>query len=160
MTITMQKQIWALLALMTIGSMLYAQPGKRGHHPPREDARHQERVEALKIGFITRELSLSPEESQKFWPVYNEMRTKEDELKKNFRPEKAVAEMSEQEVAAHFERKLALIDAEAALQRQYLHKLREALPLRKVLMLPAAEREFKRKLMNEMRQRRNGKKGG
>ena len=30
-----------------------------------------EKIEALKIAFITKELNLSPEEAQRFWPVYN-----------------------------------------------------------------------------------------
>jgi hypothetical protein len=30
------------------------------------------RTEAIRIAFITKELNLSPEEAQKFWPVYNE----------------------------------------------------------------------------------------
>lgn len=30
------------------------------------------RTEAIKIAFITKELNLSPEEAQKFWPVYND----------------------------------------------------------------------------------------
>ena len=29
------------------------------------------RIEALKIAYITRELNLTPDESQKFWPIYN-----------------------------------------------------------------------------------------
>jgi hypothetical protein len=29
------------------------------------------RLEALKIGYLTKKLDLSPEEAQKFWPVYN-----------------------------------------------------------------------------------------
>jgi hypothetical protein len=28
-------------------------------------------IESLKIAYITRELTLAPEEAQKFWPVYN-----------------------------------------------------------------------------------------
>src|ERR1700733_13020492 len=28
-------------------------------------------LEAIKVAYITRELNLSPEEAQKFWPVYN-----------------------------------------------------------------------------------------
>ena len=30
-----------------------------------------EKIEALKIAFITKELNLSPEEAQRFWPLYN-----------------------------------------------------------------------------------------
>jgi len=37
------------------------------------------RLEALKIGYITKKLNLTPEEAQKFWPVYNQYAT---EIKK------------------------------------------------------------------------------
>jgi Spy/CpxP family protein refolding chaperone len=30
------------------------------------------RLEALKIGYVTKKLNLTPEEAQKFWPVYNQ----------------------------------------------------------------------------------------
>jgi flagellar biosynthesis component FlhA len=30
------------------------------------------RLEALKIAYITNKLNLSPEEAQKFWPIYNQ----------------------------------------------------------------------------------------
>ena len=39
-----------------------------------------EKVEAQKIAFITNALNLTPEESQKFWPLYNEYSAKEKEL--------------------------------------------------------------------------------
>lgn len=32
----------------------------------------QQNIEALKVAFISRELELTPEEAQKFWPVYNQ----------------------------------------------------------------------------------------
>ncbi|HTQ29267.1 MAG TPA: hypothetical protein VMI35_14110 [Puia sp.] len=30
------------------------------------------KLEALKIGYLTRKLNLSPEEAQRFWPIYNQ----------------------------------------------------------------------------------------
>jgi len=30
-----------------------------------------ERIEVLKMAYITKELNLTPDEAQKFWPVYN-----------------------------------------------------------------------------------------
>ncbi len=30
-----------------------------------------QQLEAIKVAYITRELNLSPDEAQKFWPVYN-----------------------------------------------------------------------------------------
>ncbi len=32
----------------------------------------QEKIEALKIAFITQKLQLSPGEAEKFWPIYNQ----------------------------------------------------------------------------------------
>jgi len=36
------------------------------------DEKRQQDIEALKVAFISKELELSPEEAQKFWPVYNQ----------------------------------------------------------------------------------------
>ena len=33
---------------------------------------NNDKIEALKVAFITKRLNLSPEESQKFWPIYNQ----------------------------------------------------------------------------------------
>jgi hypothetical protein len=42
------------------------------------DPKKAEKIESLKIAFITQKLNITPEEAQKFWPVYtryeNEMR--------------------------------------------------------------------------------------
>ena len=35
-------------------------------------AQNGEKIQALKIAFITQKLQLTPDEAQKFWPVYNE----------------------------------------------------------------------------------------
>jgi Skp family chaperone for outer membrane proteins len=37
-----------------------------------ENGTKAERIEALKIAFITQKLQLTPDEAQKFWPVYNQ----------------------------------------------------------------------------------------
>ena len=41
----------------------------------------QEKYEALKVAFLTEELSLSSKEAQAFWPVYNEMDEKLTEIR-------------------------------------------------------------------------------
>jgi hypothetical protein len=37
-----------------------------------EPEKKQQDIEALKVAFISRELDLTPEEAQKFWPVFNQ----------------------------------------------------------------------------------------
>ncbi|MES2777639.1 MAG: hypothetical protein V4722_25905 [Bacteroidota bacterium] len=65
----MKKLIVALLIGIAPLLSLHAQPEERN-----EDA-----IESLKIAFLTKQLELTPEEAQKFWPVYNQYTT---ELKK------------------------------------------------------------------------------
>src|SRR5258706_16201427 len=60
----MKKLIVVCIALLPF--FLFAQP-------PRE------KVEAFKIGFLTKRLNLTPDEAKNFWPVYNKF---QDELEK------------------------------------------------------------------------------
>jgi len=60
----MKKWIFILLIGAAPWLVGQAQPGGGGK---REDA-----IESLKIAFITKQLSFTPEEAQRFWPVYNQ----------------------------------------------------------------------------------------
>ena len=53
-----------LLLLFTLGSFLVVNAQKRGGG--------EDKVQALKIAFITQKLDLTTAEAQKFWPVYND----------------------------------------------------------------------------------------
>jgi hypothetical protein len=56
----MIKRILFLLIFVCSINVLAAQPAKRG-----------EKIQALKIAYITQVVKLTPEEAQSFWPVYN-----------------------------------------------------------------------------------------
>ncbi len=59
------KKIFALVVIFSnIFYICHAQEGQ-------EDGEMQKKIEAIKIAFITKHLDLSPEEAQKFWPVFN-----------------------------------------------------------------------------------------
>ena len=69
----------ALTILLSVPSwMLYAQENQPAPASPQK-----EKIEALKMGYISKELDLSPEEAQKFWPVYNQYQKELDAAKKN-----------------------------------------------------------------------------
>ena len=55
-------------------------PAKENKGDRQNDKR--ENIEAMKIGFITKKLDLTPEEAQKFWPVYNQYNDKMKDLRK------------------------------------------------------------------------------
>src|SRR4051812_47921412 len=57
-----------------------APPAAPPSAPPSEKGEEMhDRVEALKVGFLTKKLDLTPEEAKTFWPVYNQY---EDEMEK------------------------------------------------------------------------------
>jgi hypothetical protein len=64
----MKKHLFLLITFCFSMGLLYAQPDEIAN-----------KVEAIQIAFLTKELKLTPDEAQKFWPVYNNYRS---ELKK------------------------------------------------------------------------------
>ena len=40
-----------------------------------------DKIESLKIAYITKRLQLTPEESQKFWPVYNQYEAEKKQIR-------------------------------------------------------------------------------
>jgi len=47
------------------------------------DGKMHERIKAQKVAFITERLNLSPEEAQKFWPIYNSFENKANKIRQN-----------------------------------------------------------------------------
>jgi hypothetical protein len=59
------KKIYLILAFVSIAFFANAQQEE-------SPEKKQQDIEALKVAFISRELELTPDEAQKFWPLYNE----------------------------------------------------------------------------------------
>jgi hypothetical protein len=59
----MKKLYLLVILFLTLASGSIAQNHKQGR---------PETVEAIKIAYFTKKLNLSPEEAQKFWPIYNQ----------------------------------------------------------------------------------------
>jgi hypothetical protein len=56
-----KKGLLGLIMFLTMSTDLIAQDRRE----------HYQRIEAIKVAFITKKLDLTTEEAQKFWPVYN-----------------------------------------------------------------------------------------
>jgi hypothetical protein len=64
----MRKILYLILVLLPFSGM--AQDGIRGES--------KQRLEAIQIAYLTKELSLTTQDAEKFWPVYNKY---QDELR-------------------------------------------------------------------------------
>jgi len=137
--------LWSLFFLMV--SFAQAQQDNRSK---------EERIKAVKIAFITEQLQLTAEESQRFWPVYNEMQNELKAIKKegksNGRPNLEV--MSDQELSDWLDKQLILEENKFAVKRKYIQKFKTVISVRKVVKLIGVEKRFKKELLRRMRERR------
>ena len=136
-------------------SLAFAQPGMNRQERKKE-------IEAMKIGFITRKLQLTPEEAQVFWPVYNEFNKKRETLMKKRREkfmnrEKDFDEMSDKEIEEIVDGVIAFKQRELDLRKAYHAKFKSVLPIRKVAKLYRAEEQLKKELLKKMREHRKQK---
>ncbi len=139
------------LILGSFGTITFAQNGERMR-------RGDERIKTLRIAFLTEKLELTPEESEKFWPIYREMSSKIRVLKKDERKkEKGLLEMSDQEAEAFILNHFEIEEKVLATKREYFGKLRTAIPPRKIAMLEPLERRFKQRLLNRVRKGKRGR---
>lgn len=63
----MKKIIAFVVVMLSVTTVVTAQPG--GHGDRMKGAR--ENIEVLKVAYFTKHLSLTTEEAEKFWPMYN-----------------------------------------------------------------------------------------
>lgn len=66
----MKKLIYTLLIVLGMSTHSFAQPGD-GNEGPRMGKGGGAHMEVLKVAYVTKYLTLTPEEAEKFWPLYN-----------------------------------------------------------------------------------------
>ncbi len=123
----------------------------------KNNKRGGEKIEAMRVAFITTKLDLTPTESQNFWPVYNAYTKDLKTLRKNFDRKVDFKTMSDAEAEKFVNSSIEKEQRQLDLKRKYLSQFKDVLPIRKVALLNQVERQFKKKLLKEMKQRRGSK---
>lgn len=98
------------------------------------------KVEALKIAYLTKKLNLSPEEAQRFWPIYNNYATELRNTKKDQRNNRASELETEQKV----------LD----IRKKYNTEFSKVLNAEKVNTLFRSEKDFGNFVQKELAERR------
>ncbi len=113
-----------------------------------------ERIETQRIAFITEKVQLTPEEAQSFWPIYNEFKSNEKDLRAQKKPTTPMLDMSEEQASAFLDKQISIQQQELDLGMTFTKDLRSVLSSKKVIMFFAAERQFKERLLKLMNKRR------
>lgn len=141
-----------MMLLLMMGAAA-AQPGGS------QAAARQEQMKAAKIGFLTRELNLSEEEAQKFWPVYNKFDNEREAHRRKMMALRLEAneggdQLTAKEAEAAVEQYLQLRQEEVDMERRFYQSVKKVLPSEKVALLFQAEKRFQRELLRNLQQRR------
>lgn len=121
-----------------------AQPGSK-----------RDKIDALRVTFITSKVALMNQESQLFWPLYNEYNDKADNLKKSFRQQFIrdvdYSTLSDKEAEAYLVAELTLKQKEYELSKEYYEKFKKVLPIKKIALIRRAEEDFKKELIKNIK---------
>lgn len=118
-----------------------------------------DKVEAMKVGFITNKLELTAKEAQTFWPIYNEYSSKMDKLRKSKKSDfnelkNKVENLSDKELETFINEVFNSKQKELDLQKEYYEKYAKVLPIKKVALLYQAENQFKRELLRKIKEKK------
>lgn len=124
---------------------------------------HNAEIQAFRIGFYTKRLQLSPEEAKSFWPVHDaftaEQRKAQNASKAKLNEiSQGMLGASDEQLAKMGDELLDLKQAEFDLVRKYHEEFKKVLPIRKVVLLYKIEQDYKKKLLAEIRRRRQERK--
>jgi len=153
-------KILSMIWLITLGLIANAQDQttedlelQRGR-----DQKAREKIEAARIGMITNKLGLTPDQAEKFWPIYREFAQKRVEIRQEFRTEQS--KLNSQNPDPDQQKRLVdlglnLKQKELDLEKTYSGRLLGIITAQQMLQLRTAERDFQRMIINQLQQRRD-----
>lgn len=145
----MQKKLIGLIvSMMMIASIGVAQ---------KDHLKVREKVKARRIAFITEKLQLTPKEAQLFWPLFNDFQKKRATINKTYKNKANFNLLTDEELAIHVDGQLEKEEKMLTLKKEFIGELRAVLPIRKVAMLPRAEKKFKEWMLTQIKNRNTGK---
>jgi hypothetical protein len=118
----------------------------------------REQIKALKVGFITNELALTPEEASRFWPIYNVFDDKQFELRhqkmksiKDRLEDESIDKMNEKEATILLAQIESNEDELYVTRKKFNANLKGIISPIKIIKLKKAEENFNRKLLQQYR---------
>ncbi len=117
-------------------------------------------VETMRVGTYTNVLNLTAAEAEKFWPIFNEFQAQMEAYRMQLRRERKKIQQNyaiatDAQLQASIDRSFALQQSILDLEKRYTAEFKKAIPLKKIALLPKAERDFHRELLYKFKQARD-----
>ncbi|MBL7877116.1 MAG: hypothetical protein JNL53_15725 [Cyclobacteriaceae bacterium] len=122
-----------------------------------QDPKAQEKIKNLRIAYISDKLGLTPEQAEKFWPVYREFSDQRREIRQEMidaRKQMATDKPDQAQQEQLVKLGLALRQRELDLEKTYSERLMRVITAQQILNLRKAEGDFQRLILEQVQQRR------
>ncbi len=136
--------------LIIVLAMIYTSSFAQSDEKKRNNRKE---IEAKKVAFITEKLDLSPDEAQKFWPVYNTYHSELKSLIKKRKSAKKGEDVTEQEAKSLISEKIKTDKKKVELLEVMINDLEGFLTMKKINKLFIAEHDFKKEVLDRFRKR-------
>lgn len=145
------KYLSGLILALLLGSALYGQP---------TDNTKREKIEALRVSYITQRVDFTTQEAQAFWPLYNEMNDKLEAnrqgFKKKYNKDTNYNFATDKEAEDYLNAELSMKQKEIEIFKSYYERFRKLLPIKKVAALRRAEDQFRREIIKSIKEKEAG----
>ena len=139
-----KHKIYLLFLAVIVNGAMLAQNHKR------------DKIDALRTAFINKKADFTAQESQEFWPLYNEMNDMLHAARKTFRQKYNNTTdynfTTDKDAEAYLAAELSLKQKEYEIYRDYYDKFKKVLPVKKVAAVRRAEEEFKKEIIRTIKE--------
>ena len=115
------------------------------------------KIEAAKIALITERLNLTPEQAERFWPIYREYSARNKEIRKDFDQARRKFDpntATEDENKRMLEMGSRVKERQLDLEKEYSQRILQVITNRQLNNLREAERDFREMLLRRIKAQR------
>ncbi|PZR38681.1 MAG: hypothetical protein DI538_09030 [Azospira oryzae] len=148
------KRLFVITVLLLSSRLLLAQDET---DQVQRDPKAAEKIQALRTAYISDKLGLTPEQAEKFWPVYREFTQERTKLRQQLKEAALKIDPNNPDPKSQ----QALVDLglevkqkELNLEKDYSGRLLKVITAQQVLNLRKAESDFRELVINQLQQRR------
>ncbi len=124
--------------------------------PPTQDPKVRDKIQAARVAYITDQLELTPQEAEKFWPIYREFAEKRKTIREQLKASQQTLDPSkttEQNEKEIVDRQFQMKQQELNLEKDYSGRLLKVISAQKLRTLPEAERQFRQMIFDQIQRR-------
>lgn len=143
------RRVGYIILILLMAFSAQAQSGKR-----------MERIHAIKVAYLTDKLQLTSEQSEKFWPIYNRYEEERFAIGRKYRREAMGQGKTPEEAMRSIDDDIEMQEKMLELRKKYKEEFLKVISPKQLATLVESEREFKKLLLQQLKEKRENRGGG